>query len=197
MQQNNSYRTITREQFLFHEMRITAKLMTSGMSDKESIENIYNNSLFQFPTERMIRNIANVCLTRLHSLESATAVELIAEGSISSAKQTCLYAIILSNQLIFDFMSTVIAEKYRTKDFHYSRRDLNSFFTRLQELWDLLDEHPIFPSEGYRTEIRNDLKNIFREVSKNRRSYRFQKGILRYEKGRRINNYDNITEIWW
>jgi len=30
-------------------------------------------------------------------------------------------------------MSTVIAEKYRTKDFHYSRRDLNSFFTRLQE----------------------------------------------------------------
>ena len=31
----------------------------------------------------------------------------------------------------------------------------------LQELWDLLDEHPIFPSEGYRTEIRNDLKNIF------------------------------------
>ena len=31
----------------------------------------------------------------------------------------------------------------------------------LQELWDLLDQHPVFPSEGYRTEIRNDLKNIF------------------------------------
>ena len=31
----------------------------------------------------------------------------------------------------------------------------------LQELWDLLDEHPIFPSDGYRQDIRNDLKNIF------------------------------------
>ena len=31
----------------------------------------------------------------------------------------------------------------------------------LQELWDLLDKHPIFPSEGYRNEIRNDLKDIF------------------------------------
>ncbi len=31
----------------------------------------------------------------------------------------------------------------------------------LQEMWDLLDKHPIFPSEGYRNEIRSDLKNIF------------------------------------
>ena len=31
----------------------------------------------------------------------------------------------------------------------------------LQDLWDLLDEHPIFPSDGYRNEIRSDLKTIF------------------------------------
>lgn len=31
----------------------------------------------------------------------------------------------------------------------------------LQELWDLLDGHPIFPSDGYRKEIRSDLKNLF------------------------------------
>lgn len=31
----------------------------------------------------------------------------------------------------------------------------------LQELWTLLDGHPIFPSDGYRKEIRNDLKNVF------------------------------------
>lgn len=130
---NNTYKTITREQFLFHEMRITAKLMCFGKSDKEIIEEIFRNNLFQFPTERMIRNIASVCLRRLHALDSADAVEIIAEGSVSSAKQTCLYSIMLSNQLIYDYMSTVIAEKYRTKDFYYSRRDLNSFFTRLQE----------------------------------------------------------------
>ncbi|MBR0143026.1 MAG: three-Cys-motif partner protein TcmP [Clostridia bacterium] len=31
----------------------------------------------------------------------------------------------------------------------------------LQTLWDLLDGHPIFPSDGYRKEIKNDLKNVF------------------------------------
>lgn len=31
----------------------------------------------------------------------------------------------------------------------------------LQEMWDLLDEHPIFPSDGFRNEIKNDLKTIF------------------------------------
>ena len=130
---NKTYKTITREQFLFHEMRITARLMCLKKTDKEIIEEIYRNNLFQFPTERMIRNIAGVCLKRLHALDSTEAVEIIAEGSVSSAKQACFYSMMLYYHLIWDFMSTVIAEKYRTKDFFYSRRDLNSFFTRLQE----------------------------------------------------------------
>lgn len=133
MDQNTPYKTITREQFLFHEMRITARLMNSGKTDKEIIEEIFNDNLFQYPTERMIRNLAGVCLKRLHALDSAEAVDIIAEGSVTSAKQTCFYAMMQYYHLIWDFMSTVIAEKFRTKDFHYSRRDLNSFFTRLQE----------------------------------------------------------------
>ena len=31
----------------------------------------------------------------------------------------------------------------------------------LSELWSLLDDHPIFPSEGYRPEIRSELKNTY------------------------------------
>ena len=31
----------------------------------------------------------------------------------------------------------------------------------LQKLWDMLDRHPIFPSEGFRIDIRRDLENIF------------------------------------
>lgn len=38
-----------------------------------------------------------------------------------------------SSRLIWEFMITVIGEKYRTKNFTYSRMDLNVFFTRLQE----------------------------------------------------------------
>ena len=44
---------------------------------------------------------------------------------------------------------------------HLSRVFAGRTAVPLQELWDLLDEHPIFPSEGYRNEIRNELKNVF------------------------------------
>lgn len=94
-------------------------MMVSGMTDKEVISEIYDNNLFQYPTERMIRNIASVCLRRLHALESAEALAIVAEGSVSAAKQVCFYAMMLYYHLIWDFMSTVIAEKFRTKDFFY------------------------------------------------------------------------------
>lgn len=133
MEDIKGYKTITREQFLFHEMRITAKLMMEGESDSEIIEEIEENNLFQFPTEKMIRNIASVCLRRIHNLDDVRLTDMIATGSVISAKQACFYAMMKYYHLVWDFMTTVIAEKYRTKDFAYSRRDLNSFFTRLQE----------------------------------------------------------------
>lgn len=37
------------------------------------------------------------------------------------------------NRLVWDFMVTVIGEKYRNQDFSYGKLDLTSFFTRLQE----------------------------------------------------------------
>ena len=37
------------------------------------------------------------------------------------------------NRLVWEFMVSVIGEKYRNQDFNFSRKDINSFFTRLQE----------------------------------------------------------------
>ena len=105
MDQNTPYKTITREQFLFHEMRTTARLMQTGKSDKEIIDEIFDNNLFQYPTERMVKNIASVCLKRLHALNSDKAVDIIADGSVTSAKQACFYAIMMHYHLIWDFMS--------------------------------------------------------------------------------------------
>ena len=31
----------------------------------------------------------------------------------------------------------------------------------LDELWELLDNHPIFPSEGFRNEVKSDLTGFF------------------------------------
>lgn len=133
MSQNLTYRTITREKFLFHEMRITARLMQAGKTDAEIKNTVANENLYQYPTERMIRSMVSTCLKRLHALDSMEAVAIIAEGSVLAAKQTCFYSMMKQNMLIWDFMTTVIAEKYRTKNFNYSQRDLNAFFSRLQE----------------------------------------------------------------
>ena len=41
---NTPYKTITREQFLFHEMRITARLLLENKTDKEIVNEIVNNN---------------------------------------------------------------------------------------------------------------------------------------------------------
>lgn len=129
----NSYKTLTRDQFLFPEMRITARLMLQGMSDKEILQKNEEDNLFQYPTTKTIRNIMSVCLRRLHTLDSEKLVDLIANGSSDVAKQTCLYAMIKYYRIVYDFMVGVIGEKYRVKDMSYSRMDMNVLFTRLQE----------------------------------------------------------------
>ena len=130
---NTPYRTITREQFLFNEMRIVASLLSEGKSEKEIVEEIATNNLFQYPTERMIKNIAQVCLNRFKEADSKELVELVAKGSSDTAKQACLFLMMNYYRLVWEFMINVIGEKYRTKNNSFGKVDLNSFFTQLQE----------------------------------------------------------------
>ena len=82
--------SLTREPFLFYEMRSTAKLMVEGNSDDEVVKEIV-------------------------------------------AKQICLYALMKQSRLVWEFMLTVIGEKYRLRDTSFGKIDLNTFFMRLQE----------------------------------------------------------------
>lgn len=124
---------LTREQFLFYEMRTTAKLLLEGLSDKEIIERIVADNLYQFPTEKSIRNLAGVCLKRLHAMDDASLISAIADQPSDVSKQICLYAMMKQNRLVWDFMITVIGEKYRLMDTSFSKIDVNTFFMRLQE----------------------------------------------------------------
>lgn len=135
---NRKYRTITREQFLFHEMRIVARLLDEGMDENKILEEIVNNNLFQYPTERMIKNIASVCLKRFKETNSKELIYIIATESSDVAKQACLFLMMNYYRLVWEFMITVIGEKYRTKDSSFTKMDLNSFFTRLQEQNDVV-----------------------------------------------------------
>ena len=125
--------SITREQFMFFEMRTTAKLLMEGLSDQDAIQRIISENLFQYPTERQIRSQALACLKRLHGMNDDTLVEAIATQPSDSAKQVCLYAMMKYNRLVWDFMVTVVGEKYRNRDMSFGRRDLNVYFIRLQE----------------------------------------------------------------
>ncbi len=124
---------LTREQFLFYEVRVTAKLVCEGFSDAEVIDRIIKENLFQYPTEKMVKRMALACLRRLEALEDSTLVQAIATQPSDVAKQICLYAMMRQYRLVWDFMLTVIGTKYKQLDTSYGKIELNTFFMRLQE----------------------------------------------------------------
>lgn len=124
---------ITREQFLFYEVRTMAKLVCDGLSNDEAVNCIVKENLFQYPTEKSVKKMALACLRRLEALEDQKLVEAIADQSSDVSRQVCLYAMMRQYRLVHDFMLTVIGEKYRRLDSSFGKIDLNIFFQRLQE----------------------------------------------------------------
>ena len=125
--------SLTREQFLFFEMRTTAKLMAQGLSDEEIINKIYDENLYQFPTEKSIRLIATGCIRRLKALNDEMLVAALANQPTEVAKQICLYAMMKQSKLVWDFMVMVVGDKFRQKDLSFGKIDANTFLMRLQE----------------------------------------------------------------
>ena len=79
--------SLTREPFLFYEMRSTAKLMKDGLSDDTIVKEIVEQNLFQYPTEKSITRMAKACIKRLHALEDDSLVAAIASQPTDVAKQ--------------------------------------------------------------------------------------------------------------
>ena len=124
---------ITREQFLFYEMRTTAKLMEEGLEENEIIQRIVDDNLFQYPTEKSIQQMAKTCINRLKGMDDESLITAIATQPTDTSKQICMYAMMKQYRLIWDFMITVIGEKYRMQNFTFSKMDVTVFFMQLQE----------------------------------------------------------------
>ena len=124
---------ITREQFLFYEMRITARLVAEGLNDEQVADRITSDNLFQYPTEKSVRRMALTCLRRLKALDDPDLVAAIASQPSDVSKQICLYAMMKQYRLVWDFMITVVGAKYENRDMSFSRMDFNVFMMRLQE----------------------------------------------------------------
>ena len=152
--------SLTREPFLFYEMRTTAKLLTSGLSDEDAVAQIAAENLFQYPTEKSITRMAKACVKRLQAMEDADLIHAIATQPTEIAKQICLYAMMKQSRLVWEFMLTVIGEKYRSKDSSFGRIDLNTYFIRLQEQDDTVASW----SEGTITKLKQVLAKILVET---------------------------------
>ncbi len=124
---------LTREQFLFYEMRTTAKLMVEGLDDGEVTKRIVEDNLFQYPTEKSLASISKACIARLYALGDRDLMTAITTQPMDTAKQICLYAMMKRYRLVWDFMLTVIGEKYRLQEFSFGKKDINIFFMQIQE----------------------------------------------------------------
>lgn len=134
MNTNTPYNaSLTREPFLFYEMRTTARLMAEGYCGADAVAKICDENLFQYPTEKTVKRIAGACVKRLEGMNDESLVVAIATLPVDVAKQICLYAMMKNSRLIWEFMLTVIGEKYILKDTSFGKIDLNTFFLRLQE----------------------------------------------------------------
>ena len=114
-------------------MRTTAKLICEGLEDAEVVSRIAEENLFQYPTEKTISRIARACIKRLRAMEDESLIQAISIQPTDVAKQICLYALMKQSRLVWEFMLTVIGEKYRLRDTSFGKIDLNTFFMRLQE----------------------------------------------------------------
>ena len=125
--------TITAEQFLFYEIRIASKYYLYRTSVEDAIEEIKKNNLFQYPTERLVARMVRSCYKRLDALDDEQLRQELSSAPPEIAKQINLYAMMRYNRIVWDFMVGVIGEKFRSQDFEFSRKDLNVFFSHLQE----------------------------------------------------------------
>ena len=151
--------SLTREPFLFYEMRTTAKLLSSGLNEEDVVIQIMSGNLFQYPTEKSIARMARACLMRLVAMDDMNLVRAIAEQPADVAKQICLYAMMKQSRLMWEFMLTVIGEKYRLRDSSFGRIDLNIYFMRLQEQ----DDAVAAWSEGTVTKLKQVLAKVLVE----------------------------------
>ena len=128
-----AHRSITQGGFLFKEMRVVSKLLVEGLSDEDVYTKITEDNLFQYPTEKYIRGNVGRCLLCLKLINSSELISRIAFESNESTYQMCLYSMMKYSRLVWDFMVSVIGEKYRNQNTNFTKGDINVFFTRLQE----------------------------------------------------------------
>jgi len=124
---------LTAEQFLFHEMRIVSKQYLDGKPIDMIVEYVKRDNLFQYPTERTVSRLTRACHKRILALSNEKLVYELVNAPVKTAKQINLYAMMRYNSLVREYMEKLIGEKYSQRDLSYTKKDVNVFFSQMQE----------------------------------------------------------------
>ncbi len=153
--------SLTREQFMFQEMRITARLSLEGLNESQILAKVEEENLFQYPTEREIKSKCRACIKRLACIaDMPFIVDALANGTFQEARQAALIAMMCQSRLLSEFMISVIGEKYRRLDLTITRKDMNLFFQRLAEM----DETVAGWTESTVKKIQSVIRNCLKET---------------------------------
>ncbi len=124
--------SLTGEPFLFYETRQVARLKLNGLNDKEILEEVINNNLFQYATEKSIPKRVRAALKRLQVLDE-NMLQYLLEKPSETAKIINLYAIVKSNRLVMEFVNEVVGEKFAANNLALDKKDMNEFFLEKRE----------------------------------------------------------------
>ena len=128
--------SITREQFLLREMRVACQLHLDGFSNEDIVEKVKAENLIQYPTERMVGNIAHVCCKRIDAVGSDRIVDIIANGMPDAPAQANLYAMMCTYPLVRDFMENEVGRRFSEFDYQLGPMEMGAYITRLQGEYD-------------------------------------------------------------
>lgn len=118
---------LTGNQFLFYETKVVASLLTHGLSKDEIRQRVATENLFNYKTTKSIKKRINEIFRRLQVLTPGM-MNILVNSLNESARLICLYAIMKTDLLFFDFMKEVVLEKHIIGQNTIEIIDINRFF---------------------------------------------------------------------
>jgi len=118
--------------YLYIETKKAATLLLAGKAANEIIRQSLEDNIFLMKTENRKREIASTILRRLEALDEYLLNKIV-NGNLGLSKLVILLAIIKTDQLFYEFMHEVFAEKLIIMDKKITARDITNFFHRKSE----------------------------------------------------------------
>lgn len=168
--------SLTGDPLLYFEMRETAALILSGLSEEEIKEKIYKENTYQYKTKNRIYIRISSLKKRL-SLLDTTLLEFLSDGSSETGKTITMWTIYKTNRLFYEFMEEVVKEKLISYQHQLEDMDFSLFFQRKGEE----DDTVAFWQEITIKKLKNVIKNILIETEILTRSKILQRKILHPE----------------